>query len=227
MKSIILIIYIVFSTFSAFSFPIPKDGEVSFDIIRKNKTIGNIVTKFTKEDEMIKMHTVMDIKVKILFIPAYEFFQETTETWKENALIEVVGFTDFEDEREYHIKGKDIDDKFIASGMDGELELDKSIITLNYWNKNILNQKELFDTQKGIVREIKVKKLKNEIIELNNKKIETEKYIFNAKKNPKDLGPFPEYTLWYHNNELIKFKFKNWKDKNRIITIVRTDWNSN
>ena len=47
------------------------------------------------------------------------------------------------------------------------------------------------------------------------------------KKNPKDLGPFPEYTLWYHDNELIKFKFKNWKDKNRIITIVRTDWDSN
>ena len=56
MKSIILIIYIVFSTFSAFSFPIPTDGEVSFDIIRKNKTIGNIVTKFTKEDQMIKIH---------------------------------------------------------------------------------------------------------------------------------------------------------------------------
>ena len=192
MKSIILIIYIIFSTFSAFSFPIPKDGEVSFDILRKNKTIGNIVTKFTKEDQMLKIHTVMDIKIKVLFIPAYEFFQETTEIWKENELIEVIGFTDFEDDREYHIKGKDIDDKFIASGMDGELELDKSIITLNYWNKNILNQKELFDTQKGIVREIKVKKLKNEIIELNNKKIETEKYIFNAKKNPKDLGPFPE-----------------------------------
>ena len=186
-------LFIIVTLFSfplfTYAFPIPDNNEVSFDVIRKNKIIGNIVTKFTKEEQMVKIHTVMDIKVKVLFIPAYKFFQETTETWKENELIEVIGFTDFEDEREYHIKGKDIDDKFIASGMDGELELDKSIITLNYWNKNILNQKELFDTQKGIVREIKVKKLKNEIIEINNKKIETEKYIFNAKKNPKDLGP--------------------------------------
>ena len=36
----------------------------------------------------------------------------------------------------------------------------------NYWNKDILSQKQLFDTQKGIVREIKVKKLDNEIIEI-------------------------------------------------------------
>ena len=50
MKSIILILCIIFLSFGAFSFPIPKDGEVSFDIIRKNKTIGNIVTTFTKED---------------------------------------------------------------------------------------------------------------------------------------------------------------------------------
>jgi len=227
MKSIILILYIIFSSFSAFSFPIPKDGEVTFDIVRKNKIIGNIVTTFTQENEVLTIHTIMDIKIKILFIPAYEFFQETTEKWKDNDLIEIIGFTDFEDEREYHIKGKDTDNKFIASGMDGDLELDKSIITLNYWNKNILKKEKLFDTQKGIVREIKVKKLKNEKIEINNQEIEAEKYVFNASRNPKDLGPFPEYTLWYYNDELIKFKFKNWKDKNRVITIIRTDWNNN
>ena len=32
-------------------------------------------------------------------------------------------------------------------------------------------------------------------------------------KNPKDKGPFPEYTLWYYNNELIKMEFINPKDK--------------
>ena len=60
----------------------------------------------------------------------------------------------------------------------------------------------------------KVKKLSNEIININENEIETEKYLLNASSNPKDKGPFPEYTLWYANNgELIKFKFVNWKDK--------------
>ena len=60
-------------------------------------------------------------------------------------------------------------------------------------------------------------------IKINDKKINTEKYLFNASKNPKDKGPFPEYTLWYHDKELLKMEFKNPKDK-KIIKIVRNDW---
>ena len=42
-------------------------------------------------------------------------------------------------------------------------------------------------------------------------------------KNPKDKGPFPEYTLWYYNDELLKMEFQNPNDK-KIITILRSDW---
>jgi len=107
--------------------------------------------------------------------------------------------------------------------MDGELVLSNKILPLNYWNKKILEEEEVFDTQKGIVRKISVQKLENEIINMNNKKIETEKYLLNASKNPKDKGPFPQYTLWYKDDELIKFEFINPKDKKKIQTI-RNDW---
>tara|TARA_Y100000768_G_scaffold54579_1_gene36174 strand:- start:77 stop:757 length:681 start_codon:yes stop_codon:yes gene_type:complete len=204
------------------AFPIPDDNETSFDVIRKNKIIGNLTTKFIKDDENLVLHSVLDISVKVLFIPAYKFFQETKETWHNGKFISIDGFTDFEDDREYKIDGKDEDGVFRVTGMDGLLELDEDIIPLNYWNKNILKEKELFDTQKGIVRKISVKKLKDENIKINNTKFLTEKYIFNATKNPKDKGPFPEYTLWYYNNELLKMEFKNPNDK-KIITIIRND----
>ena len=226
MKHLILILFIFFYSYNSWSITIPKDGKATFDFIRKNKNIGSITSIFTEEDNKLKIHTIVDIKVKVLFIPAYKFFQETTEIWKDNELIEIVGFTDFEDEREYHIKGKDKEDNFIASGMDGELILDKSIITLNYWNKNTLNQKEVFDTQKGIVREISVNQLENEIININDLRLDSEKYTLNASQNPKDLNPFPEYTLWYYKDELIKFLFKNPKDK-KIVTAIRSNWNNN
>ena len=115
---------------------------------------------------------------------------------------------------------------FIATGMDGLIEMDENIVPLNYWNKAMLNENEVFDTQKGIVREINVQKLKNEKIKINKSKYETEKFIFNASINPKDLGPFPEYTLWYYNDELLKMEFQNPKDK-KTITIIRTDLKSN
>ena len=161
-----------------YSFPIPDDNETSFDVIRKNKIIGNLTTKFIKDDENLVLHSVLDISVKVLFIPAYKFFQETKETWHNGKFISIDGFTDFEDDREYKIDGKDEDGVFRVTGMDGLLELDEDIIPLNYWNKNILKEKELFDTQKGIVRKISVKKLKDENIKNKNSKFLTEKYIF-------------------------------------------------
>lgn len=204
-------------------FPIPDDKEVSFDVIRKKKIIGSLNTKFIENDDQLILHSVLNIDVKVLFIPAYKFFQETKETWIDGNFISIDGFTDFEDDREYKIIGRDKDEFFIAEGMDGELKLNKNIIPLNYWNVSMLQEEEVFDTQKGIVRKINVEKIGNEKIKINDKKINTEKYIFNASKNPKDKGPFPEYTLWYHNSELIKMEFKNPKDK-KVIKIIRNDW---
>ena len=206
-------------------FPIPDDNEVSFDIIRKKKIIGKLTTKFINDEEKLILHSVLDINVKILFIPAYKFFQETKETWKNDNFISIDGFTDFEDDREYKIDGKDENGVFRVTGMDGLLELDENIVPLNYWNKQMLDEEEVFDTQKGIVRKITVKKLKKEKVKINDSKVEAEKYTFNATKNPKDKGPFPEYILWYHNDELIKMEFQNPKDK-KIITMIRNDWGS-
>ena len=108
--------------------------------------------------------------------------------------------------------------------MDGQLKLDKNIVPLNYWNLEMLNEKEVFDSQKGIVRTIKVEQLEDEKIKINEIEILANKYVFNASKNPKDKGPFPEYTLWYFGKELMKMEFKNPNDKKNIITIIRNDW---
>ena len=207
---------------SASAIQIPEKNKVKYDIIRKNKIIGSHVIEFTKKENELIIQTNININVKILFFPAYKFFHKSKEIWKNGNFINIDAYTDFEDEREYFIKGVDKDNLFIASGMDGALKLNKNILPSNFWNINLLKEKEIFDTQKGIVRKIEVEDLGFEEIEINGKKIKCKKFTFNASSNPKDKGPFPEYTLWYsnNNNELIKFKFKNWKDK-KMVTISR------
>ena len=77
---------------------------------------------------------------------------------------------------------------------------------------------EIFDTQKGIVRKLDVKRIGEESIEINNKKIICTKFLLKATKHPKDKGLFPEYTLWYSDDkELMQFKFINPKDKKLVI----------
>ena len=177
MNFLLLIITTILFSFFVNANPIPKDNKATFDVLRKNKIIGSVETTFNQKDDRLIVKTVVDIKVKVFLIPAYKFFQESIETWENNNFIKFEGQTDFEDEREYFIKGKDIENNFIATGMDGQIILDKNILPLNYWNKNILKENEIFDTQKGIVRKIKVEKIADEELELNGEKIETEKCV--------------------------------------------------
>ena len=105
---VIFIFFIFFSlSINAQVFPVPEDKEVNFDVLRKKKVIGNLTTKFLEENENLILHSILDIEVKVLFIPAYKFFQETKETWSNGNFIAIDGFTDFEDDREYKIEGKD------------------------------------------------------------------------------------------------------------------------
>ena len=108
MKYIFIICLSVFSL-SVFSqpFPIPEDNEVSYDVIRKKKIIGSLISKFEDNEDSVFIHSVLKINVKVLFIPAYKFFQETKETWKNGEFVSIDGFTDFEDDREYKIIGND------------------------------------------------------------------------------------------------------------------------
>ena len=220
-----LILFLYSLTSSAYI--IPTNKKATFDIIRKGKIIGKTITTFANEDEKLIVTTEIRIKIKALFIPVYKFYQKSEEIWSKDNLIKFEGHTVFEDEREYFINGEDNENHFTAKGMDGELKLDKDILTLNYLNKNILNQQKIFDTQKGIARIIKVKRLDDETIAINDFDIIAEKYTLNASTNKKDKGPFPEYTIWYSKNgDLLKFKFTNWKDNKDVIT-QRTNWNQN
>ena len=220
-KLLTKILFIFFFCNTLYALPIPDNNKAKFDIIRKNKVIGSHIIDFKKNDDSLIIETNININVKVLFIPAYKFFHKSEEVWRNGKFLKIDAYTDFEDEREYFIKGKVEGDQFLASGMDGDISVNKNILPSNFWNINILKEKKLFDTQKGIIRKIMVKDLGSEEIRIDDKKIYCKKFSFNASSNPKDKGPFPEYTLWYSKeDELIKFKFRNWKD-NKIVSIIR------
>ena len=143
MKILTVLIFVILSL-SVNSFPIPKENKAVFDLIRKNKIIGSIETKFDQKDNFLIVETNVNIEVKALFLTIYKFIQSSKETWSNGEFIEFIGHTDFEDEREYFITGKDINNKFIATGMDGEIIDDINILPLNYWYKKILLEDLLF-----------------------------------------------------------------------------------
>ena len=210
----------IFITNNLKAFPIPKNNEVKFDIIRKGKDIGDQTISFTKKNNQLNIEVETSIKVKLLFVVVYKFSHTSKEIWENDKFISFEGHTLFEDDREYFVKANLNKNIYSASGMDGELELNNGFIPSNYWNIDVMKQKEIFDTQKGIVRKLDVKEVGTEIINLLGKDTQCRKFILNASKHPKDKGPFSETTLWYtENDELAQFQAKSPKDDTLIIFI--------
>ena len=217
----ILFLLIILLNFSVYSFPIPENKKATYDIWRKNKVIGTHEILFSENNGNLSIETNIDIEVKIFFVTAYTFTHQSKEIWQGGDFVKINGYSNFEDKRRYLIEGEVKDGFLFASGMDGELKLDKNLIPSNYWNNDVMYQNEIFDTQKGIVRKLNVKEIGVEKITINNTEIDCTKFILNATKHPKDKKIFPEYTLWYSKNkELIKFKFRSTTD-NKIIEIIR------
>ena len=217
----ILLLFVFLINFSVYAFPIPKNNKVIYDIWRQNKIIGEHEILFSENDGILNIETNIDIEVKIFFLTVYTFSHQAKEVWKNGKFMKIDGYSNFEDEREYFIKGEVKDGFLFTSGMDGELKLDKNLIPSNFWNIDVMYQDDIFDTQKGIVRKLDVKEAGKELITINNERINCTKFILNATRHPKDKGLFPEYTLWYsQDKELMKFKFRNPKDK-KIVTFTR------
>tara|TARA_B100001964_G_C14195590_1_gene583154 strand:+ start:470 stop:1147 length:678 start_codon:yes stop_codon:yes gene_type:complete len=218
---IILLFFVFLINFSVHAFPIPKNNKVTYDIWRKNRIIGEHEILFSENDGILNIETNIDIEVKIFFVSAYTFFHTSKEVWKNGKFIKIDGYSDFEDEREYFIKGEVKDDFLFASGMDGELKLDKNLIPSNFWNIDVMYQDEIFDTQKGIVRKLDVKEVGKELITINNEEINCTKFILNATRHPKDKDLFPEYTLWYsEDKELMRFNFVG-TIKGKMVELIR------
>ena len=64
MKYIFIICLSLFS-FSVYSqpFPIPEDKEVSYDVIRKKKNIGSLISKFEENEDSVVIHSVLKLSL--------------------------------------------------------------------------------------------------------------------------------------------------------------------
>ena len=62
---IIIFIFITLFCFDIYSFPIPKNGEVKFDVIRKNKVIGSHEITFAENDDVLTGNDLRNISKDI------------------------------------------------------------------------------------------------------------------------------------------------------------------
>ena len=86
---IIVFILTILLSLNAHSLSIPKNNEVEYDIIRKNKIIGSHKISFTNNDEGLIVETNINIQVKVLLITAYKFSHSSREIWVDGNFVKI------------------------------------------------------------------------------------------------------------------------------------------
>ena len=91
MKYIIILLLFLINTDQAVSkeIVIPKNNEIKFDIIRKNKNIGYHIITFKKENNILNVNIEVNIDVKIAFLNIYKYSHQNHEQWKDNKLYKI------------------------------------------------------------------------------------------------------------------------------------------
>ncbi|MBG76915.1 MAG: hypothetical protein CMI98_03470 [Pelagibacteraceae bacterium] len=223
MKYLLIIIFLLLGNqvFSKEMY-VPESGEIVFEIIRKNKTIGTHTISFIENDKDLKVDIEVNINVKLGFLTIYKYRHNNTEYWQEGELIKISTNSLTNSKKKYFVEGQKNNDFFEYEGVDNRKRTGLNVIPISYWNYEILDRNVFLDSQKGILREFDLKEMELENIFFNEKNFNAKKYMMKVKTiHSSDEKPFPNLYLWYTNKgELMKLEFDSPEDKS-IITYNR------
>jgi len=184
---------------------------LEYTVLRDGSDIGthayNIETNGT--DTQVKVTT--DIKVKVLFVTAYKFIHESTETWNNGQLVSLNSTTDDDG----------TDKNLSAKAENGKITLDSTVkgqnrrqfaaaaaIPGSLWNPATVLQDTIVNSLDGQLMKVKVENLGAEEVEASGTKITANHY--------KITGELTR-DLWYNaEGDLVRVSFPD-KTKSEIV----------
>lgn len=174
---------------------LPSKGSLRFDVIRKGKDIGDHSYAFTGSPGAYSVKVTTDIAVKIplLRINAYEFKQQSTETWSGGQMTAISSATN--------------DD-----GTAHELnQPGKGLLPASLWNDEIVKSRKLLNTIDGRIMSVKVTDLGIQAVPVRGGQVNAHHYRISG-----DL----DRDIWYDDDgNLAHVSFK--ADDGSTVTYLR------
>ncbi len=168
------------------------EADWNFEVLLNNKPIGFHNFSLNGDGERQTLTTEAKFDVKFLFINAFRYRHDSTETWSNGCLDSIDATTD--NNGDYLIvRGQRYDNALQVTSQTGEQRLNECVQSFAYWNPNILDSSQLLNSQTGELEDVDVTRESLDAIDVDGKTIEAVRYRLNAKAGA--------VTLWYTNDE--------------------------
>ena len=161
---------------------------ILFDVKRDKEPVGQHTVQFyKKENGQILVVSRLNITIKILGMIFYKYAYDCRAWWSENQLIKLTAKQD-DDGTMSDVKINAAENVLKIDGPSGRDQGSLSLYPSNHWHSGVLGEKQVIDTLKGEIANVKIKNLGLQKVSAEGRSIDAYKYIYSG-----DV----EATAWY------------------------------
>lgn len=164
----------------------------NFEVLLNDKPIGFHNFSLTGDGERQTLTTEAQFDVKFLFINAFSYRHENTETWRDGCLDSIDATTDSNGDL-LSVRGQRYENALEVTGRAGAQLLGECVQTFAYWNPDILASSQLLNSQTGELEDVEVTLESVDTIDVNGEPVDAVRYRLDVEAGA--------VTLWYSNDE--------------------------
>jgi hypothetical protein len=163
-----------------------------FKVFLDQREIGFHDFSVTTSGEQLRMETIAEFDVKILFFNAYSYRHNNVELWNDDCLTSINSTTDANGD-DFIVNGVVDNDHFVVSDGNGTKSLPNCIQTFAYWNPEFLNSSNLLNSQTGELESVSITFEAEDVFQFDGTAISAHRYVIDAKT--------AAITLWYSSED--------------------------
>ncbi len=169
-----------------------KTDNLRFEVFLDDERIGTHSFNFATSGDGVVMRSNASFDVRFLFLTAYRYRHQSTETWQDGCLTEIRSETD-DNGKSFRVRGESRSAGFQVSGVSERVVKDDCVMSFAYWDPRILDERRLLNSQTGEVLDVDVTEKGRATLVLGDKEIDARKYQLTAEGM--------DITLWYDGND--------------------------
>jgi hypothetical protein len=190
---------------------VPSGGRLDFTVLRDGDNIGHHELVFTNTANGLQVDIKTDVKVKVLFVTAYQFAHDGHEIWQNGRLVRLWSKTN-DDGAAHELNAAAEGASLTVVGDGKRSSADGAIVPASLWNENILRGGTILNTLTGVPMAVQVQNLGAESVQVNGQAVQAWHFSITG-----DL----QRELWFDQNYvLVKVRFKG-KDGSDIQYVLR------
>jgi hypothetical protein len=168
----------------------------SYDIIRQGDTIGVNTVDVERRGDTVQVKIGTKILVKVMFIEAYRFDHDSTETWKSGQLVGFQSETN-ENGTKHKVLVTPKADKLDILADGKHIDAPLTLRPASFWDKSFDAQKELFDPKNGKRLAVQIKDMGDDKIAVHGAQRQARHYKISG-----DM----QRDVWFDGDTLLRLK---------------------